>query len=65
MDGIKPTLSELEKFVEQPEGLDIECALKVVVNLLRCIMQRKKSNLHYARDIMPKRVTSGGLISAA
>jgi len=27
VDGIKPTLSELEKFEEQPEGMDIECKL--------------------------------------
>lgn len=26
-EGIKPTLVELEKFEEQPEGIDVECIL--------------------------------------
>lgn len=27
VDGIKPTLAELEKFEQEPEGLDIECKM--------------------------------------
>ena len=34
-------------------------------NCLICIFSREKSNLHYARGITPKRVTSGGSISTA
>ena len=33
VDGIKPTLSELEKFEEQPEGLEIECKLQGVASV--------------------------------
>ena len=26
-EGVKPTLAELEKFEDQPDGVDVECIL--------------------------------------
>lgn len=28
-EGIRPTLAELEKFEDQPEGIDVECILSI------------------------------------
>ena len=54
-----------------PLPTSVDDAIKEVKKLL-CfeldftyrLIQNKKSNLHYARDITSKRVTSGGAISA-
>lgn len=29
-EGIKPTLAELEKFEDQPEGMQVECILPII-----------------------------------
>jgi len=48
-DGVKPTLSELEKFEDQPEGIDLEVVTETTGrqpdncrSLQQCIKTRKK-----------------------
>lgn len=33
-EGIKPTLAELEKFEDQPEGMQVECIFFMLVYLI-------------------------------
>jgi len=36
-DGVKPTLSELEKFEDQPDGIDLEVVTESGVCLCVCV----------------------------
>lgn len=33
-EGVKPTLAELEKFEDQPDGVDVECILNINSKML-------------------------------
>ena len=40
-EGVKPTLSELEKFEDTPESMDMECILYMIFKI--SCKQRKKT----------------------